>query len=80
MDSDNENRREENGDTTRNNLIAKCVMKSITHPLDYARFLVQVSFFCTLEIKFWFLIIFSSVLFFLFLCCFHNLNKLKYKN
>lgn len=49
MDSDNENRKEENGDTTRNNLIAKCVMKSITHPLDYARFLVQVSFFFTLK-------------------------------
>lgn len=44
MDSDNENRKDETGDTTRNNLIAKCVMKSITHPLDYARFLVQVSY------------------------------------
>lgn len=43
MDSDNENRNEENGDLSRNTLVAKCVMKSITHPLDYARFLVQVS-------------------------------------
>jgi len=43
MDSDTENRREENGDAPRHTLIGKCVMKTLTHPLDYARFLVQVS-------------------------------------
>jgi len=44
MDSDTENRIEENGDAPKHNLIGKCVMKTITHPLDYARFLVQVSY------------------------------------
>lgn len=42
MDSDTENRREENGDAPRHTLIGKCVMKTISHPLDYARFLVQI--------------------------------------
>lgn len=44
MDSNDDSRYEENGDSPRNTLMAKCVMKTITHPLDYARFLVQVSF------------------------------------
>jgi len=43
MDSDTEHRREENSDAPRHTLIGKCVMKTLTHPLDYARFLVQVS-------------------------------------
>lgn len=43
MDPTSENRKEESGDTSRNSIIAKCVMKSLTHPLDYARFLAQVS-------------------------------------
>jgi len=43
MDSDTENRREENHDTPRHTLMGKCVMKTLTHPLDYARFLAQVS-------------------------------------
>ncbi|XP_026804225.1 mitochondrial carrier homolog 2-like [Rhopalosiphum maidis] len=42
MDSDTDNRSEENGDAPKHNLIGKCVMKTITHPLDYARFLVQI--------------------------------------
>lgn len=38
------NRREdETVDNSRNTLFTKCIMKTITHPLDYARFLVQVS-------------------------------------
>ncbi|VVC32581.1 Hypothetical protein CINCED_3A014322 [Cinara cedri] len=41
MDSINDSRREEHGDS-RNSLIAKCLLRSITHPLDYARFLVQI--------------------------------------
>lgn len=41
--TNNESIREDNGDTNRNTILAKCVMKTITHPLDYARFLVQVS-------------------------------------
>lgn len=44
MDSNDDGRYEENGDSPRNTLMAKCVMRTITHPLDYARFLVQVSF------------------------------------
>lgn len=55
MDSDNENRNEETGDLSRNGrntLVAKCVMKCITHPLDYARFLVQASHYQIISIVF----------------------------
>lgn len=41
--TNNEGSGDENGDVNRKAIVAKCVMKSITHPLDYARFLVQVS-------------------------------------
>jgi len=44
MDSNPTNRSEENGDAPRHTLIGKCVMKTLTHPLDYARFLAQVCY------------------------------------
>lgn len=44
MDLDCESEKvEEYGDSSKNNLLTKCIMKTIIHPLDYARFLVQVS-------------------------------------
>lgn len=47
MDSSNSRtisrREDETIDNSRNTLFTKCIMKTITHPLDYARFLVQVS-------------------------------------
>lgn len=41
---DVDKKRSEVGESTRNGLVAKCVMKIITHPIDYARFLVQVCY------------------------------------
>lgn len=52
MDSTNENNNEKN-DLSKSTLVAKCVMKSITHPLDYARFLVQVSHYQLPIYLFW---------------------------
>lgn len=47
MDSGNSRttirREDETADNSRNTLFTKCIMKTITHPLDYARFLVQVN-------------------------------------
>lgn len=44
MDLRIKNKGEENGDTSKSSFLTKCIMKTITHPLDYARFLVQVSY------------------------------------
>lgn len=42
LDSESERNVEEYGDSSKNNLLSKCIMKVIIHPIDYARFLAQV--------------------------------------